>query len=30
MFVLLIKIKNKQNNQKKGQKTTKNIDNDFI
>ena len=30
MFVLVIKIKNKQNNQKKGQKTTKNIDNDFI
>ena len=30
MFVLLIKIKNKQNNQKKDKKQQKNIDNDFI
>ena len=30
MFVLLIKIKNKQNNQKKDKKQQKIIDNDFI
>jgi len=30
MFVLIVKIKNKQNNQKKDKKQQKNIDNDFI
>jgi len=30
MFVLVVKIKNKQNNQKKDKKQQKIIDNDFI
>jgi len=30
MFVLIVKIKNKQNNQKKDKKQQKIIDNDFI
>ena len=30
MFVLIVKIKNKQNNQKKDKKQQKNIDNGFI
>ena len=30
MFVLVVKIKNKQNNQKKDKKQQKNIDNGFI